>query len=248
MDREAVDHLAIIGAPGTIELKKDGSEWRLVQPLQGRADGAEVGSLLTRLSSGQMQAIVAEQPATLDVYGLHPPRTTVTATGSGKTLAQVFVGSASGEAAVHMRDASRSAGVHGGEGTGRRPAAAAPSAYRAKDVFAFRMFNLSRLVVMRGDTSRTFEKKKTGTGANATETLDADRAGRFEREGGDDRRPREPAQHDARRELGGCADGLDAGHERGGHVRWRQGRARGDRAGRWRDVRRCAMASPAPRD
>ena len=39
------------------------------------------------------------------------------------------------------------------------------------------MFNLSRLVVMRGDTTRTFEKKKTGTGANATETLDADRPG-----------------------------------------------------------------------
>ena len=169
VDREAVDHLAIIGAPGTIELKKDGSEWRLVQPIQGRADSAEVGSLLTRLSSGQMQAIVAEQPATLDTYGLQPPRTTVTATGSGKTLAQVFVGSASGDNAVHMRDASRPIVFTVEKALAddvQRPA----SAYRAKDVFAFRMFNLSRLVVMRGDTSRTFEKKKTGTGATATET------------------------------------------------------------------------------
>ena len=107
VDREAIDHLSIIGAPGTIELKKEGENWRLMQPVQGRADSAEVGSLLTRLSSGQMQAIVAEEPATLDVYGLRPPRTTVTATGSGKTLAQVFVGSPSGDAAVHMRDASR---------------------------------------------------------------------------------------------------------------------------------------------
>ena len=116
-----------------------------------------------------MQAIVAEQPATLDTYGLHPPRTTVTATGSGKTLAQVFVGSASGDAAVHMRDASRSMVFTVEKALAddlQRPA----SAYRAKDVFAFRMFNLSRLVVMRSDTSRTFEKKKTGTGANATET------------------------------------------------------------------------------
>lgn len=169
VDREAVDHLAIIGVPGTIELKKDGSDWRLVQPLQGRADAAEVGSLLTRLSSGQMQAIVAEQPATLDAYGLHPPRTTVTATGSGKTLAQVFVGSASGDAAIHMRDASRSIVFTVEKALAddlQRPA----TAYRAKDVFAFRMFNLSRLVVMRHDTSRTFEKKKTGTGTNATET------------------------------------------------------------------------------
>ena len=94
-------------SPTLDQLKKEGENWRLMQPVQGRADSAEVGSLLTRLSSGQMQAIVAEEPATLDVYGLRPPRTTVTATGSGKTLAQVFVGSPSGDAAVHMRDASR---------------------------------------------------------------------------------------------------------------------------------------------
>jgi hypothetical protein len=169
VDREAIDHLSIIGTPGTIELKKEGSDWRLVQPLQGRADAAEVGSLLSRLSSGQMQAIVAEHPATLDVYGLQPPRTTVAAAGGGKTLAQVFVGSTSGEGAVHMRDASRPM-VFTVEKALADDLQRAASAYRAKDVFAFRMFNLSRLVVTRGDTSRTFEKKKTGTGSNATET------------------------------------------------------------------------------
>jgi hypothetical protein len=169
MDREAVDHLAIIGAPGTIELKKDGDQWRLLQPLQGRADSAEVGSLLTRLSSGQMQAIVADQPATLDVYGLQPARTTVTATAGGKTVAQVFVGNASGEAAVHMRDSSRPL-VFTVEKALADDLQRPPSAYRAKDVFTFRMFNLSRLVVVRGDTSRTFEKKKAGTGKDATES------------------------------------------------------------------------------
>lgn len=169
VDREAIDHVAIIGAPGTIELKKEGDDWRLVQPVQGRADTAEVSSLLTRLSSGQMQAIVADQPATLDVYGLQPPRTTVTATGGGKTLAQVFVGTASGDAAVHMRDASRPL-VFTVEKALADDLQRGPDAYRAKDVFAFRLFNLSKLVVTRGDTSRTFEKKKSGTGADATES------------------------------------------------------------------------------
>ena len=176
VDREAVDHVAIIGAPGTIELKKDGSEWRLVQPLQGRADSAEVGSLLTRLSSGQMQAIVAEQPATLDTYGLQPPRTTVTATGSSKTLAQVFVGSASGEAAVHMRDASRPIVFTVEKALAddlQRPA----SAYRAKDVFTFRMFNLSRLVVMRGDTTPDVREEEDRHGRQRDRDLDADRPG-----------------------------------------------------------------------
>ncbi len=168
-DREAVDRLAVIGTPGTIELKKDGDEWQLVQPQLGRADGAEVGALLTRLASGQMQAIVADQPATLDVYGLQPARTTVTATAGGKTVAQVLVGSASGDAAFHMRDASRPMVFTVEKGLAddlQRTAAT----YRAKDLFAFRMFNLSRLVVMRSDSSRTFEKKKVGTGKDAVET------------------------------------------------------------------------------
>jgi hypothetical protein len=168
-DREAVDHLAIIGAPGTIEFRKQGDQWQIVQPLQARADSADVGALLTRLSSGQMQAIVAEQPATLDTYGLQPARTTVTATGGGKTLAQVFVGTPSGDTAVHMKDAARPIVFTVEKGLADDLQRTA-SSYRAKDLFAYRMFNLSRLVVARGDTSRTFEKKTTGSGASATDT------------------------------------------------------------------------------
>jgi hypothetical protein len=169
VDREAVDHVSIIGAPGTIELKKDGDAWRLVQPIAARADSAEVGSLLTRLSSGQMQAIVAEQPATLDVYGLQPPRTTVTAGGGGRQLAQILVGSASGDAAVHLKDAARPI-VFTVEKALADDLQRTVDTYRAKDVFAYRPFNLSRLVIARGDTTRTFEKRKSGDAKEATET------------------------------------------------------------------------------
>lgn len=168
-DREAIDHVSIIGAPGTIELKKDGADWRLVQPVAARADAAEVGTLLTRLTSGQMQAVVAEEPATLDVYGLQPPRTTVTATGAGKTLAQVFIGSASGDAAVHMRDASRKL-VFTVEKSLADDLQRTADSFRAKDVFSYRLFNLSRLVIERGGSARTFEKKKSGDAKDATET------------------------------------------------------------------------------
>ena len=168
-DRDAIDRIAIIGIPGTIELKKDGNDWHLTQPVQARADSAEVGSLLTRLSSTQMQAIVAEEPATLDVYGLQPARTTLTATGAGKTLAQVFVGTPSGATAVHMKDGARAV-VFTVDKTLADDLQRTASTYRAKDVFAFRPFTLSRLVLTRGDSTRTFEKTKSGTDANATET------------------------------------------------------------------------------
>ena len=169
VDREAIDHLSVIGTPGTIELKKESDTWRLVQPMAARADSSEVGSLLTRLASGQMQAIVAEQPATLDAYGLQPPRTTVSASGGGKPLAQVIVGSPSGDAAVHMKDTARPM-VFTVEKALADDLQRSADAYRAKDLFAFRMFNLTRLVVTRGDTSRTFEKKKSGDAKDATET------------------------------------------------------------------------------
>ncbi|MCC6163912.1 MAG: DUF4340 domain-containing protein [Acidobacteria bacterium] len=169
VDREAVDRIAIIGAPGTIELKKDGADWLLTQPVHARADSAEVGSLLTRLSSSQMQAIVAEQPATLDVYGLQPARTTLTATGAGKTLAQIFLGSPSGDTAVHMKDGARSL-VFTVDKTLADDLQRAAAAYRAKDVFAFKPFTVSRLVVTRGDSTRTFEKTKSGSDTNATDT------------------------------------------------------------------------------
>ncbi|HTU99334.1 MAG TPA: DUF4340 domain-containing protein [Luteitalea sp.] len=168
VERDTIDRVAVIGAPGTIELRKDGDSWRLVQPLQARADGAEVGTLLTRLTAGQMQAIVAEQPATLDTYGLQPARTTVTATAGGRTVAQVLVGGASGEA-VHAKDAARPM-VFTVEKSLADDLQRGVDAYRSKDVFAFRMFNLTRLVVTRGTAARTFEKKKSGDGKDATDT------------------------------------------------------------------------------
>lgn len=169
VDREAIDHVSIIGAPGTIELKKEGDAWRLMQPIAARADAGEVGSLLSRLASGQMQAIVADQPATLDTYGLAPARTTVTAEGGGKRLAQVLVGTPSGDAAVHVKDAARPM-VFTVEKALADDLQRTADSYRAKDLFAYRMFNLTRLVITRGDTTRTFEKKKTGSGADAVET------------------------------------------------------------------------------
>jgi hypothetical protein len=168
VDRDSVDRVAIIGAPGTIELRKDGDSWRLVQPLAARADSAEVGTLLTRVSAGQMQAIVAEHPATLDTYGLQPARTTVTVTGGGRTLAQLLVGGPSGEA-VHVKDAARPM-VFTVEKALADDLQRGADAYRSKDVFSFRLFNLSRLVITRGAAARTFEKKKTSDAKDATET------------------------------------------------------------------------------
>ncbi|MGI8671910.1 MAG: DUF4340 domain-containing protein [Luteitalea sp.] len=168
VDREAIDRISIIGRPGTIELTRDGENWRLIQPVAARADSSAVSTLLTRLVSGQMQALVAEQPATLDVYGLQPPRTTVRVLGGGRTLGEVQVGDPSGEGAVHARDSARKMvfTVEAALATDlQRPA----NEYRARELFAFQPFTVTQIVVTRGDASRTFQKRTTGTGAAATD-------------------------------------------------------------------------------
>jgi hypothetical protein len=106
-DRTRADAISIIGTPGTIEFEKQDGEWRLRQPVDARADSGTVEGLLGRLSSGQMQAIVADAPATLDVYGLRPARTTVTVSGGGERLARILIGSPSGETAMHAMDDTR---------------------------------------------------------------------------------------------------------------------------------------------
>lgn len=169
VDREAIDRISIIGTPGTLELVKDGETWRLAQPIAARADTNEIGSLLTRLTSGQMQAVVAEEPATLDTYGLRPARTTVAVSGQSKVLAEVLIGTASGESAVHAKDASRQV-VFTIDKALADDLQRGVETYRAKDVFTFRTFNVTRLVIVRGDTTRTFERVKTGEGDAAVHT------------------------------------------------------------------------------
>lgn len=168
LDRDAVDRLSIIGAPGTIEIARDGEGWRLAQPVNARADTGAVDTLLTRLSSGQMQAMVAEEPKTLDTYGLLPPKTTVRALSAGKTVGELLIGGPSGESAVHARDASRPM-VFTVDTTLaselQRPAAE----YRAKDLFVFRPFNANQVTVTRDGVARVFDKTQTGTGAQAAD-------------------------------------------------------------------------------
>jgi len=165
LDRTKVERLSIIGVPGTIELQRDGDRWRLLQPLKARADAGAVDTLLTRLASGEMQAIVAEEPATLDVYGLRPPKTTVTAAGGGATLAQVLIGSDSDETAVHARDGSRPM-VFTVDTTLAADLQRPVDAYRSKSLFDSEATSAARIRVTRGDATRVFERM-TGSDAAA---------------------------------------------------------------------------------
>ena len=161
--RDKVDRVAIEGGSSPKALVKSGSDWTLAAPLQAPADYGSVESLVGRLETGRMSAIVAQEAADLKRFGLDKPAIPVTV-GAGSAQASLQIGSKADTGAYYARDASRplvftleSALVD----ELQKPA----GDLRNKDVFAFRPFNATSLELTRGAEALAIEKAKAKDGA-----------------------------------------------------------------------------------
>lgn len=160
-DREKVDAIDIVNGPATLQFAKDGTEWKIVKPITGRADSSIVEGLMTRLSSGQMQKLIAPEATDLKQYGLDKPSVTATVS-TGSSRASLAIGRAEKDA-TYARDLSRPIvfTVDPGLATDlQKPI----GDYRRKDVFEFRSFNTTRVEVRRGADTVAFEKTKDKDG------------------------------------------------------------------------------------
>jgi hypothetical protein len=81
-DVTAID-LKYPGSEVMLERGKDGA-WKLVKPLEARADPAAVKSLLDAIAACQIKETLEEKPADLAPFGLKTPRAIVTVTVKGK--------------------------------------------------------------------------------------------------------------------------------------------------------------------
>ena len=125
--RLAIDHA---GPPadgqleGALRFAKADGDWRIVDPLDVRADFGLVEAMVGRVGSGEMIAIVEEaaEAEALEPFGLGAPRATVTIEAAGETHT-VLVGDENPEMTVWARDASRPARLHDRRRTGGRSAA-----------------------------------------------------------------------------------------------------------------------------
>ena len=83
-DSSKVTDLEIHSASGDVtSLKKSGEAWQIVAPVQADADSAEVGSLVSTVTSLEAQRTVDEHPANLAGFGLAPARFSVAYKQSG---------------------------------------------------------------------------------------------------------------------------------------------------------------------
>jgi hypothetical protein len=177
-DREKVDRIAVSASgPGaasttsktpqppkpsttSIELAKDGADWKVTKPIAALADYSAADSLLSRLQMAAMKSIVTEPatPADLKKYGFDKPQATVVVSAGGTTSSLVIGGKAPGDD-VYVRDASKPI-VATADGGLLKDLQKGPDDYRRKEIFAFRGYSTDRLEFTRDGQTIVFEKVK----------------------------------------------------------------------------------------
>jgi uncharacterized protein DUF4340 len=72
---DEIDEMTVKAESGEqTTLKKNGSDWQIVQPAALQPDSAEVSGLTTNLSTLEVQRVIDENPGDLAEYGLATPR------------------------------------------------------------------------------------------------------------------------------------------------------------------------------
>ena len=160
-DRDKADTLEIDGA-AALQFSRQGTEWRIAKPISARADYAAMEGLITRLSSAQMQQIVAPEATDLKQYGLESPAARVQV-GTGSARATLLVGKPNAEELPYAKDASRPA-VFTIEKALITDLTKPLVDFRRKDLFDFRSFTANRLELRRESGTQTFEKTKGSDG------------------------------------------------------------------------------------
>ena len=165
-EREKVDGLDVNAGGKALQFAKDGSEWKIRQPLQARADYGAIEGLIGRLQSAAMKSIASDNagPADLKKYGLDKPAASVDVK-IGSARATLHVGSKAEGNTVYARDSSKSAVVTLDAALADELKKGADE-YRRKDVFEFRSYNADRLEITRNGQAVTFERVK-GQGNDA---------------------------------------------------------------------------------
>ena len=152
-----VDSLDVTTPAGSKRFEKKGDAWQLASPPEPRADAFAIDGLVSRVLGAQMKSLA---PATVDVKtaGLEKPAATATV-GAGSAQATLLIGTAAEEGSVYARDASRPE-IFTIDAAILDDVKKSPVEFRQKDLFDARSFNTTKVDIVRGGQTLTFEKVK----------------------------------------------------------------------------------------
>jgi uncharacterized protein DUF4340 len=157
-DREKVGHLEIATPDQTIVFVKEGADWRITAPIDARADFGTIEGIIGKLNTTQMKALPAPQGGDPKEYGLDKPAVTVRLSAGSATAALEF-GKEATQGSLYARDLSRPM-VFTVESLIVDDLKKKPDDFRVKDIFDARSFNTTRVEIVRGGQTITFEKQK----------------------------------------------------------------------------------------
>lgn len=162
VDRDKIDRVDLTAGTQTVEIAKDGGEWKLTKPAQVRADFGTVEGLIGKLQTVRMKSIVTPDatPADLKKYGFDKPQATVNL-NSGSAKATLLIGNKTDDNNLYARDASKSMVVTI-DATLLDDVKKVPDDYRRKDLFEFRAYNANRVEIARNGQNYVFERVKSG--------------------------------------------------------------------------------------
>ena len=168
LDREKVDGIEVDAGGKKIALAKEGTEWKMTQPIQVRADFSVVEGLIGRLQTAAMKSIASDNasPADLKKFGLDKPAATVDLK-MGSARATFVVGGKAEDNTIYARDTSKPMVVTVDSMLADELKKGADD-YRRKDLFEFRSYNATRVEFTRGAQTVAFEKVK-GEGKDAVD-------------------------------------------------------------------------------
>jgi len=171
-ERDKVDALTIASAGAPLAFAKKDTQWVILSPLALRADLTAVEGLVGRLQTLQMKSIVASDVADKDLgtYGLATPAWTATV-GAGSARASLAVGKADAAGMLYARDLARPSMVMTIEAALTDDLKKPANDYRPKEIFEFRSFSATRLVITRGTSTMTFEQVKGKDGTTKWQRL-----------------------------------------------------------------------------
>ncbi len=157
IDRDKVERMEIVTAERTITVTKQGADWRISAPIEARADFGAIEGIVGRLNTTPMKSVAAADATDLEQYGLDTPAATVRVT-SGSAQAGLAIGKSAGEGVVYAKDLSRPM-VFTIESALLDDLKKPADDFRVKDLFDARAFNTTRIEVVRGGQTITFEKE-----------------------------------------------------------------------------------------
>jgi hypothetical protein len=154
------------GQINRIEVSSRSARWTLVKNPQGiwdlllppavRADRFTAEGIVSRLESGRMQSVEAEDKKGLGKFGLNAPEATVRVTGGGMTQTLVLGQKEDGH--YHAMNSALDP-VFTVDGSFMTDYEKKAEDLRAKDLFTFSTFEVKRLDVTTPAGARTFEKQ-----------------------------------------------------------------------------------------